>query len=144
MSKEVSPSQKSLKRKSADPTHAKGWRFPQVPLAKLPSFVIGRLLVWYCRVLNTLCNSFVFLPRASTTLDFNSLLNSRILFGEFLLGVKSQRKRHPPSVLFPHRASPVCSWATPFCFLCCSCHTGHSRACLMGSAVESYTLYGQP
>lgn len=28
VSKEVSPSQKSLKRKSADPTHGKDWRFP--------------------------------------------------------------------------------------------------------------------
>lgn len=28
VSKEVSSSQKSLKRKSADPTHGKGWRFP--------------------------------------------------------------------------------------------------------------------
>lgn len=67
MSKEASHSQKSLERKSIDPTHGKAQRFLQVPPAKLPSVLMGYFLVLHFWVLNTFCNPFVLFPRASIT-----------------------------------------------------------------------------
>lgn len=69
MSKEASHSQKSLKRKSIDPTHGKAQTFLQVPLAKLPSVVMEYFLVLHYWGLNTFCNPFVLFPGASITLD---------------------------------------------------------------------------
>lgn len=148
MSKEVSQSQKSLKRKSVDPTHGKAQRFLSIPLAKPPRVATGWFLAPHYWALNTFLQSFCSLPQGSQYPGLQLRTKLKNSFRRFLLRVRSQQKGGLPS-LKPQGHLRLCrlSVAPWFCLFLPRLHPGGSRvirAEAITFAAESSILCAQP